>query len=324
MLNILEENYGLEPVSISKIHQGIGDVYQVETDRGTFVLKGYGQNSRSIQRSLRGNAQAGKWGIPIALEVPNCRGDLVTKTLHGSYILYHFINGKTVKEGEFSHTAAANLGRTIGMLQNALKGIDSEGLVGDHRWEISIAGGHRRLVAKLREGEEMSPPYKAVTTQYMSSHLKLYTAHTKEMTCVEKLMVQWVHGDCNPGNFLFDESDRVAAVIDFDNLSYLPRGFDFMYAQAQSFSEPGDLLRGALWAYLDEVQPTREEVASYPGMWLFSLFLNIWPWDALYKGLDEYTAVWESYNHNIKRWIRLLPDMNAFFVEVYDAWQHRN
>lgn len=316
----MHRHYGVNVQALQRVDGGaIHGIQKLTTSRGCLALKWYDVKTADeyrVRRSLRANEHARLWGIPVAAVVPTLNGDLSTKLEDGWYVVYPFIAGRTLSDGLFDEPSAQDLGRIIGDVQRAMCHFDASGLVGDYNWELTIQWGRSRLRERLRQAEQLQYPHPHVLIPALAKHIRLYEDHIQDMQGVTVPPRQWVHGDCNPGNFVFDDQGRVAAILDFDNVSFLMRGFDFMYAVDQSFRSDPRLLRLALRSYAEAAQVTEEEVVAYPQMWLFSMMLNVWPFDNMELAADVLAREWDHYHAQVNWWIQHTGDVTNIFRQV--------
>ncbi len=321
---ILQQHYGLQLRSLDKLDRGSAHgVLKLDTSSGRFVLKWYDPDIADLDtltRTLRGNQQAERHGIPVAPAIPNVNNELVTPVARGWYVLYRHIEGRLLDEGLFNQRSAQSFGATIGMLQTAMAELDERDLVGDFNWEMRVDWGYRYLQGKLETAESSADPRAQIAAAAIRRHLETFVSCTEAMASVERLPVQWVHGDCNPGNFLFASDDTVAAVLDFDNVSRFPQGYDFMYGLNQSFRDSRPLVSQSLSAYLSQTKPVRQDVVAYPSMWLYCSMLNMYPMDNQDATPEDYQKHWDDYRADVGWWVSRIDEMSRFFGAVYDEW----
>jgi len=321
---VLATSYDLRDVLLRPIAHGSRPVFRVDSASGRFVIKCYAAERESLDalaRSDAGSARAVACGLPTAPIVANREGRRATDGGDVQYVLYRHIDGRHHGERSFTTRAAAHLGGVIGGLERAFAGLDHGDLRPDNHWPMDIHGGLARLTALLREAERSPHPTGCKSASALRSRIEALEGLAGEMRGLADLPLQWVHGDCNPENILFDADDNVTAVLDFDNLSRLPRGFDFMYALNQSFRSPDACARSALQAYLDELRPPRTEIEGYPVMWLYCDMQIIW--NTTYVYMDPQTRQEREGSAATPAppwWLANWREMTAFFLATYDAW----
>src|SRR5206468_1806990 len=121
--------------------------------------------------------------------------------------------------------------------------------------------------------------------------------------------------DLLESNVLFAGDDSVSAVVDFDNTTVLPRGFDFMRALALCLTplapERDHYLRG----YRELTRPSRDELTSYVPLWTYQAVGDIWPLEIRYLEPERFDPRWENVC-----WAAFLPDGWEFEMENVAAW----
>ena len=114
---------------------------------------------------------------------------------------------------------------------------------------------------------------------------------------------------------LFANNDQVSAVVDFDNTTVMPRGFDFMRALAYCVpprvAERDHYLRG----YLATAQPSRDELALYGPLWMDAVVCDIWPLETRYLEPESFDPRWEE-----ACWATFLLDGWEADLEAIASW----
>lgn len=321
---VLAEAYGLSHVTLRQIQDGPRLIHRVDADSGRYVVKSYRpEDGRldALARSDAGNARAMARGLPTPPIMPNRDGRRATDGGDLHHVLYRHVEGHHHSATTFTPRAAAHLGAAIGRLEQAFADFDPGDLPPDHPWPKDTDEAIARLTATLRAAEAGTDPASRKTASALRSRIDALEGLADELRAVADLPLQWVHGDCNPDNVLFTADDAVAAILDFDNLSRLPRGFDFMYALNQSFRAPDACARSALHAYLDLARPTRAEVATHPIMWMYCDMQIVW--HTTHTWTHPYTR--QHHEGQVATpappwWLAHWREMTEFFLATYDAW----
>ena len=127
--------------------------------------------------------------------------------------------------------------------------------------------------------------------------------------------MQWIHCDFLETNVLFAGNEHVSAVLDFDNTTVLPRGFDFMRALAYCVTplvpERDHYLRG----FLETAKPGRAALAMYVPLWTYLVVGDIWPLETRYLEPERFDPRWEDACQ-----ASLLPDGWEAEMEMIAAW----
>jgi Ser/Thr protein kinase RdoA (MazF antagonist) len=231
-------------------------------------------------------------GVPVPGLIPNPSGELITWAPDAGYVLSDWVEGRHLRPGQYSATAAHALGEVVGRLTLAL--------AEDWRelrepWTLrkpdEIIGQFERLLAAAEKG---STPLDRRTAQDVRLRLAYLRRHPDLYAQVSSMPMQWVHCDFLESNVLFADNNQVAAVVDFDNTTVLPRGFDFMRALALCVTAEGperdDYLRG----YVETAQPGRVELATYVPLWSYAVVGHIWPLEIRYLKPEQYDPRWET------------------------------
>ncbi len=325
--DLLQKYYGIDIKAVEQVAGGaIHGIQKLVTSEQSLALKWYDArmtNEHRVRRSLRGNEHARLHNIPVAAVIPTLAGHSSLKQDAGWYVVFQFIDGQSLSEGQFDPVSAADFGRVLGELQRVMVHLDVDDLLGDYNWQMDVQWGRQRLLERLKQAKDEEYPSSHVIVPALERHLHLFDENTDQMAAVAGLPGQWVHGDCNPGNFVFDFDGRVAAVLDFDNLSYLVRGFDFMYGMDQSFRSDPVLIHFALKAYAEAASVDADEIKKYPQMWLFCSMLNMWPFDDCHVPESQIKKGWDEYHQHVVWWTKHVKDIERIFMAAFKPTQSK-
>jgi Ser/Thr protein kinase RdoA (MazF antagonist) len=112
---------------------------------------------------------------------------------------------------------------------------------------------------------------------------------------VPRLPWQWTHGDYTWRNLLFDDSDRIVAIVDFDNLRHMPRARDVMRCFTLSFPHGSAQARSYFRGYASVAKPSGQEVTDYVQFYRYLSIYGVWPADARYLTTEAYQSRWDEF-----------------------------
>lgn len=285
---ILAAQYGLQSPELRPI-QGTGgaikSIYRVRAGEREYLLKRYRPDYRSLRDVTEiSGAQVflAKGALPVAPVIPNREGLLASVGACGSWVLYAYIVGRQYREGEIPTRAAAALGEAVARQVIRLAGWQTD-WEGAERLDLFWADERIRLYQELlRHARQGRSRYDQQAVQELRGRIAALGAMAAVAAPLMAMPRQWVHGDMNEGNIIFDpDQDRVRAVIDFDNLRWAPRGFDFMRGLL-CFGSQGPQREAYARAYMRLVQPTEGEVELCVPLWTYSQLCDIWPLEQRY------------------------------------------
>jgi Ser/Thr protein kinase RdoA (MazF antagonist) len=114
---------------------------------------------------------------------------------------------------------------------------------------------------------------------------------------------QWIHGDYQDQNVIFaPSSDRVAAIIDWDNVSPVSREYEIMRAYNFSFPEGTAGGHEFLEGYVNAARPAPEEAAQLVDLWSYVYFVRLWPVDTRYEQPELYQQRWDVFIRQPSGW----------------------
>jgi Ser/Thr protein kinase RdoA (MazF antagonist) len=114
---------------------------------------------------------------------------------------------------------------------------------------------------------------------------------------------QWLHGDYIWRNALIDAYGQVAAVIDFDNMRFLPRSYDVMRSFSLGFDVStiaatdvdSTAAESFFSGYARAAGLTPDDVRTYVSSWRYTSTFRLWPLDVRYLDPIHYDPVWDQF-----------------------------
>jgi Ser/Thr protein kinase RdoA (MazF antagonist) len=303
--DVLAVSYGIQNVTIRPIGYGlINWLARVDVRDRSYVLKRYNPalfDRQLVELSVQAQHHCYARGVPAPALVPNQDSDLITWAPDAGYVLSTRVEGRHLPRGHYSPTAARSLGEAVGHIVVALA---DNWRARREPWTLrkpdEVIGRFERLLAAAEAG---TTDLDRRTAQDARLRLTFLHRHSDLYARLSALPMQWIHNDLLDTNVLFGGDDQVAAVLDFDNVSVLPRGFDFMWALAfgvtSAVPERDDYLRG----YVDVAHPSRDELATYVPLWTYKAVCDPWPLETRYLDSERFDPRWE-----FACWEAFLPD----------------
>lgn len=316
---ILAEHYGLKGCLLHPLHGGA--INQVVRVGDSLVLKRY--NPELVHRdrvilSTDGQRYLAERGHPVPAFVRNRAGALVTEVDGACYVLATLVPGRHRAHGEFTARAAYDLGRTLGRIVQDLvayrpeeRGANPQAADGyDFYPPEQTLARIEEVLPLARQGRgPVDERIVAVLTHKRDGLGRLAPWYPR----LASLPRQWIHGDFHETNLFFDADDRLTGVIDFDNLRWGTRAFEFMRALVHCFPvdapERADYFRG----FAEVVNPTAAELELYAPLWVFIELSDIWPMPTRYLSPQAYNPAWDES-------IRLPSDWWERHIEEVTAW----
>jgi Ser/Thr protein kinase RdoA (MazF antagonist) len=318
--NVLALSYGIPDCSIIPIGHGlINWLARVDARDQSYVLKRYNPRyfiPEFVERSVSAQHHGAGRRVPVPPLIPNREGGLITWAPDAAYVLSRYVAGRHLPRGGYSAVAARSLGETVGCVVRALAdGWRDVVEPWTLRTHDEVASSFERLLAAAEHGTTELDRRTARDVRYRLGYLH---RHPDLHARVSGMPMQWIHSDLLETNVLIGDDDRVSAVVDFDNVRVLPRGFDFMWALAYCVTPLAPERDAYLRSYREVAQPDRDELSSYVPLWAYQAVGDIWPLEIRYLEPEHYDPRWED-----ACWGAFLPDTWEETIAEVAAWLDR-
>lgn len=314
--------------------------YRVEARRTLLFLKSYTTRfyqPDQIQRACEVQSLTRRAGLPAPRIILNKKGSAVTVTQAGFYVLSEFVAGREYVRGNVPSSTAYHMGMALGGLQNFLKGLGeavpmqlTDPIVGTARLQSLLVcaearqkeAGSRGITRGITRG---IIGVDAVACRLLRYKIEALHRNTALFADVQGLPAQWVHGDYQVSNLIFDGAGQVTAILDFDQLQRRPRGLEMMralnfsFTEAQVMEQSGlDFFQGYAEALASAGEGlTEDEVRHFAPLWTYYWLVRPWPLDVCYEKPEDYDARWDALIHPPNDWWERNQDqVTARFLKV--------
>lgn len=249
-------------------------------------------------------------GLPVPGIIRNASGDAVTLTADASYVLYPWVAGRHYRRGEIPARAAYAMGQALGEVQHALAGMLPS--VPYSPPDPAVAATQLRQLLLL--AEQGPDPIDTIACDVLRHKRSTVASLAHLAPSLSALPAQWVHGDYQETNVLFDDDDQVTAVLDWDNLRLRPRGYEFMRAFAYCFRQGAPECEPFFKGYAAVLRPEPDEVSLYPALWCYVSATRTWPINQRYMEPELYQSRWDHFiTPPSDWWLREMADLAARF-----------
>lgn len=297
------DRYGLEGADAVLLPGGMVNLtYKVTQGESVFALKWYRPGLRESQperlRFVCGSQETmRRAGVPVPGIIPDGEGSLFTETSAGRFVLNEYVAGVQYPRGAMPLACARAMGRTLHALLGALSGLPPSVPIMPLKPDEAML----RLEEVRRRLEGI-----AVRSRVDSACLEIVRDKMRRLTgwraAVPSPEAQWIHGDYQDTNVIFDTSFKVAAIVDWDAIAYRSAAHEVMRAFSFSFPEGAqggnDFLRG----YIEVARPSPEEVAAMVDLWDYTSMVRLWPIETRYLERDVYQDRWDVFIQSPTGW----------------------
>lgn len=234
LLNVLDEEYGLDRVSLEPLDLGADPnaaVYRLTAAEGQqFFLKhkrlGVQHISLALPHWLQQQGVSG-----LTAPIPNLDNDLSTAVEQGVLILYPFLNGKDGYQTRLTENHWLILGQVFRRLhESQLPTALLEQVPGE---QYDPAGRDYVELLCAADFEWPEEPIAAELHEYLSLHrhttlnLVARARHLAAQLAAEPTQNTVCHGDLHAGNAFIDAADNLL-LIDWDEVVWAPKEKDLM------------------------------------------------------------------------------------------------
>lgn len=296
---LLKRHYRLRVHSVTSIAQGsLNQNYGIETPAGVYCLKQYDARLYErdrVRRAVELQDVVRDAGIPVPAVVPSVEGQVVCEADRDICVLSQFVPGRHHTRPQIPVTAALAMGRTLGNLHAALFPL----VEGEPYVVPDADGALNKLEEALVQAERFRARSAVDETACEVLRYKIEALHRPSHLAgrFTGLRTQLTRGDYQETNVTFDQEDRVAAVLDFDNWRRQPRGVEIMRALTLCFLQPEGLLPEAWHFFAGYVEvvplPTDEVVLYAPRLYLS--VTGAWPVFDRYEKPESYQPRWDRF-----------------------------
>jgi Ser/Thr protein kinase RdoA (MazF antagonist) len=219
-------------------------------------------------------------GLPAIRAIPSEGGDTLQEVNGRVVAVFPWRDGHPLQRGYVTLAQAAAMGAMHGQLHSVLLGYTDP----DLRWFWDSWGANADpsgtvLAQLLRDlpNFELPPDERDLIGRSMELQLRLLKRATSAPDPHPSMPgVQPVHGDYHERNVLFDETNLIVAVVDWDMVATMPRAFEVV--RCLSFAEllETPLLEAYLNCYGKHVTLSAAECAAAVELWWQFLVSDTW------------------------------------------------
>lgn len=307
-------HYGLKNPILTPLTGGsINTVWRVDSADGAFALKLYSGNfltPDALHRVCRAQMLADAGGVPVPRMV--MAGGVPFVEVAGSlFVLSKYVPGRLYLPDTMPLQAARRMGEMLARLQSALAELPPGRP--SALWPLDAIEGYLNALLVIATKRRGRSEVDERAYQLLRSRLVLLET-LGEMPAFEP---GWSHGDYEWRNVMFDESDEVCAVIDFDDLQYFSPAREVMRCMALSFPSLGENAFAFLAGYASASGISPKTARSYVEFYRYISAYRVWPVSARYLDPERYQTRWDEFIQSGRTWDwDVLADRFAAIAQV--------
>ena len=267
-----------EPVALSVRNEN----YRVPTDRGPLFLRLH-RRSRPMER-LRREHRVIHWaaarGLPVVPPLRAHSGDTLEQVDGRVVAAFPWIEGASPRRGHLTADQAAAMGDMHGRLHAALADYDDAILPwfwGAWQSDVGRSAELLRQYAQELPNAGLAPDELELVGSCLYEQLeRLEIEGEAPPASPDSAGAQPVHGDYHERNVLLDERDAVTAVVDWDMVNRMPRGFELVRCLTFADLLEPPLLEAYLAAYREHTTLSATECAEAVALWWAYSLRDTW------------------------------------------------
>jgi Ser/Thr protein kinase RdoA (MazF antagonist) len=247
--------------------------YRAMTDDGPRFVRFHRPN-RSLSR-LRREHRAIVWadqqGIPVALPLRSRDGDTVNEVRGRLVAVFRWIAGRPANRGRVSIAQAAAIGDMHGRLHKVLARYEDNDLPWFwSTWEQNTIESAEKLTQYVQRlpSLDLNPDDQTIIRACLETQIEhLRVVQPMKAPLFDSPWVQPVHGDYHERNVLFNETDQLVGVVDWDMVTHMPRAFEVVRCLTFAALLSPSLLDAYMAAYRVHSRLTAEECSDAVELW---------------------------------------------------------
>ena len=295
--SIIKENYNIDNAYITKINRGNADIYLIETKNNKFVLKYY--QSRYTVKEINNEFEVIDYLNKKGIKVPKY---LLTKANKPSLIyknqvliMQYFIEGTIKEKNQGKNLELIESAKYLGKIIKALEDFNNNDSFDEAEWyklNPEIAQNKiEELLNKLPDSDENAEIIKTDLNKKLDIINKMKDFDIKN---IDKVSVKYTHGDYGVMQFIYDDNNKIKAILDFATATYMPIVWEIIrsYSHIDKECIDGNLNIDNLIKYINEfkkyVPLNKYDLEYMPYIYLNQLLKSTFGYKSyvLYNNLD--------------------------------------
>lgn len=306
MINdFLTTHYGLQAISIQKVDLGSANCFKIVSDRGVYFLKEF-QSKFSVEMIKReiDACEILQPIIPTSQFIKNKQGHVISEESGRILHLQKYIEGTVYNQNSYDQP---QLDQEAIILAKIHQGLENKINLPD-----GFPDGWFTVWTKdnsIRKYKKICAQHEAIRTRELfadriitacEKKVKMLTEYSADVTKFMKLSKVNSHGDFNNLQIIFDNHKRIAAVVDFSSVTYLPAVWEIIRSYTYSAKEcvNGDCIDlVSLKKYIDAYLSIRSlplfDVVHMAEFYFYNLLRSSYGLDATEENISEF-GLWRT------------------------------
>lgn len=256
---ILKEQYNIIPKSITEINRGTANIFKIETDENTYILKEF-NNKRTLE-SIKKEIDIINFLADRKIRVPKyiktINNEFYTKNEDRIIILQDFIEGYTMENNTGDYKKVIESASILGKITKELADypeLSEEGIIENNFSKESLERKMQKL-KELKNNLNKENKYKEKFEQDLDYKIKVLRniIDKFDFSIIRKLTIVNTHGDFSVQQLIYNDQ-KGTTVIDFETSKKMPIVWEVMrsYSYIDKDAKSGKLNIDTLVDYFNE------------------------------------------------------------------------
>lgn len=292
------EKYNIQVDKIETINKGTANIYKLFSRNDTYVLKEF--QSKYSEKDVMREINAVKYlkqnsSIPLPEFIEGKNGEYYFKHKGKTVILQRFIEGNVYNKNEGNYENLIESAHYLGEIIKGFEGIEIEDSISIQDWyskeEIEIA--NQKYDAILEKVGNSKIDNKIKDDIKFKKNILLELQRTVDFSEINKITHKVSHGDYSCLQFIYDEKNKIKAIIDFIKVKKLPIIWEIArsYSYIDKDAKDGELNIKNIVDYTREVAKVTElneyDFKYLPYVYLIQLARSPFGYEQYFKNVKN-------------------------------------
>lgn len=229
IIEILKQEYNINCNKITKIDTGTANLFKIETDNVSYILKEFNENIRkeTVEKEITMINFLRERNIRVPEYIKLKNSNFYMQHRNNIIIVQKFVDGFMIENNEGTYSQLMECAKTLGKMVKELKEFPE--LEENTNWCSRQETITRISKMKKLKKEIKDNPYKEKIIQALDNKIEISETMEKifNFEIINKMTKTNTHGDYNNTQLIFDVQG-LATVIDFEKARKMPISYEVM------------------------------------------------------------------------------------------------
>ena len=258
--NILESQYNIKALKITKINRGTSNIFKIQSDKNKYIIKEFisERTRETIIKEINIINFLQERNVNVPKYIKTINNKFYTENEGRIIIVQEFINGHTIDSNVGDYEKVIECARILGRLTKELMEypeLSEENIIEEQFSENRIKKGIEKL-EKLKSSIKNDNKYKKQIIDDIDYKIKISKEFINnfDFSIIKKLTMLNSHGDFCTQQLIYHDKGE-PTIIDFEKAKKLPIVWEIMrsYSYADKEIKNGNINTNTLSDYFKEV-----------------------------------------------------------------------